>query len=105
MEYRHHLASGQGDARTLTAMLAADAGHGGSVRRGTVGALQREMTGSHVSRAEAAKLGLLGGAALLGELAPGPEPAPGRRVDRAGQLALDGDALLGPFGGRIGHRD
>src|ERR1700682_1324340 len=42
------------------------------------------------------------GAAFPGERARGPERAPGGRVDRPGQLALDGDALLGPLGGRIG---
>src|SRR2546429_4707187 len=83
----------------------AGAGHDRSVHLGAVRALQREMTGGHVTRAERAELGLFGGAAFLGELAPGPEPAAGGRVHRAGQLAPDNDALLGPLRGRLGHTE
>src|SRR5579859_7503182 len=85
--------------------LVSDAGHGGRTHGRAVRGLQREVAGGHVTRAERAELGLFGGTDLLRVLAPGPEPAPRRRVHRAGQLAADGRALLGPLRGRLGHRD
>src|ERR1700677_1958721 len=80
-------------------------GHGGRAQVRTVRGLQREVAGGHVPRAERAKQGLLRGADLLRVWAPGAEPAPRRRVHRAGQLAADGDVLLGPLQRRFGHRD
>src|SRR5579859_1027126 len=76
----------------------AGAGHGGSVRVRAVRGLQREVAGRHVARAEAPQQRLLDGAALLRVLAPGAEPAAGRRVHRTGELALDGDLPLRTFG-------
>src|SRR5579862_805591 len=83
----------------------AGARHGGSVGVRAVRGLQREVAGRHVARAEAPQQRLFDGAALLRVLAPGAEPAAGGRVDRARQLALDGDLPLRPFGRRLGRRD
>src|SRR5271156_3646049 len=84
---------------------ASGGGHGGRAHGRGVHGLQREVAGGYMTRAERAELRLLGGTDLLRVLAPGPEPAPGGRVNGTRQLAADGRALLGPLRGRLGHRD
>src|SRR5215472_17769879 len=64
-------------------------------------ALQGEVAGGDVAGAERAQLGLLFGAQVLRDRAPGPEPAARRRVDRAGQLALDARVFARPRFGLI----